>query len=167
MWMNELTKKSYKLTKVLQTIELSIGVLSLFVMLVVMVLNIFFRYILNKPIFWSDELSNYLFIWMSFLASAYVMGEDGHVRVIAIVSRLPEKFQHIIYIFMNCCMFIVFSLYIWPSFRMLGILKNSNMMYVPLKYIYIIMPVSFLLICIHILNNIIQDVYQIIIKNPR
>jgi TRAP-type transport system small permease protein len=161
----KLVVQSNKVNKFIQKCEISIGVLSLIVMLSVMVLNIFFRYILNKPIAWSDELSNYLFIWMSFLSSAYVMGNDAHVRVVAIESRLPSKVRYIIHFFMNCIMMMVFCCYIGPTFRMLNKLKDSNMMRIPLKFVYIIMPVAFLLICIHIVNNIIQDIYHI--KNER
>lgn len=148
---------SRKITKALQTFELYLGVACLFVMLVVMILNIFFRYVLYRPIAWSDELSNYLFIWMSFLASSYVMGNDGHVRVTAIESRLPPVPRRILHLVMNCVALGMFALYIVPSLRMLGKLKNSNMLRVPLKYVYLIIPISFFLMCVHIAMNIVQD----------
>ncbi len=142
---------------VLQKGEMLIGVSCLAVMLIMMLLNIFFRYVLSKPIYYSDELNNYLFIWMSFLSAAYVMGNDGHVRVTAIVSLLPKKGQLWVKLVMDLIMVVVFFQYISPSMRMLSRLKLSNMMRIPLKYVYVIMPIVFLLMCIHILVNIIEE----------
>ena len=150
-------QKGVQVRSVLQKGEMLIGVSCLAVMLIMMLLNIFFRYILSKPIFYSDELNNYLFIWMSFLSAAYVMGNDGHVRVTAIVSLLPKKGQLWVKLVMDLIMVVVFFQYISPSMRMLSRLKLSNMMRIPLKYVYVIMPIVFFLMCIHILVNIIEE----------
>lgn len=150
----------------LQTIEMVIGVICLGVMVIMMLLNIFFRYVLYKPIYYSDELNNYLFIWMSFLSAAYIMGNDGHVRVTAVISLFSEKVRIWIKLVMDIVMIVVFSSYIWPSVRMLGRLKRSNMLRVPLKYVYMIMPIAFVLISIHIIINIVDEFARLIeLKN--
>ncbi|NBK21930.1 MAG: TRAP transporter small permease [Spirochaetia bacterium] len=157
MYYTTLQKGCGKARRILQKGEMLIGAACLAVMLVMMLLNIFFRYILSKPIYYSDELNNYLFIWMSFLSAAYVMGNDGHVRVTAIVSLLPKRGQLWIKVVMDLIMVVVFFQYIAPSLRMLSRLKLSNMMRIPLKYVYVIMPIVFLLMCIHILVNVIEE----------
>lgn len=157
MYYTTLQKGCGKARRILQKGEMLIGSACLAVMLVMMLLNIFFRYILSKPIYYSDELNNYLFIWMSFLSAAYVMGNDGHVRVTAIVSLLPKRGQLWIKVVMDLIMVVVFFQYIAPSLRMLSRLKLSNMMRIPLKYVYVIMPIVFLLMCIHILVNVIEE----------
>ncbi len=150
-----------RMNRVLQSVEAALGMICLFVMFAVMLINIVSRYLLYKPIPWSDELCNYLFIWMSFLASAYVMGNDGHVRVTAIQSMLPPKIGSMVHLVLEVVMVVMLSLYIGPSFRMLGKLRLSNMMQVPLKFVYAIMPICFSLMCIHILINIIKDVHRL------
>ena len=157
MYYTTLQKGCGSVRSILQKGEMLIGSSCLAVMLVMMLLNIFFRYILSKPIYYSDELNNYLFIWMSFLSAAYVMGNDGHVRVTAIVSLLPKRGQLWIKVVMDLIMVVVFFQYIAPSLRMLSRLKLSNMMRIPLKYVYVIMPIVFLLMCIHILVNVIEE----------
>jgi len=156
--MNEsVLEKCEKTKKTLQRIELYIGTICLFVMLLVMLANIIGRYLFYKPIFWSDELNNYLFIWLGFLASAYVMGDDNHIRVDSLVCHLPQSVRCIVKIVMDCIMLVMFLCYVFPSVRMLGKLKKSNMMRIPLKYVYVIMPICFLLMAIHITINIIQE----------
>lgn len=157
MYYTTLQKGCGSVRSILQKGEMLIGSSCLAVMLVMMLLNIFFRYVLSKPIYYSDELNNYLFIWMSFLSAAYVMGNDGHVRVTAIVSLLPKRGQLWVKVVMDLIMVVVFFQYIAPSVRMLNRLKLSNMMRIPLKYVYVIMPIVFLLMCIHILVNVIEE----------
>ncbi len=158
MYFKKVLNISLIITKKLQKIELFIGVTCLAIMLSTIILNILFRYVLYKPISWSDELSNYLFIWMSFLASAYVMGNDHHVRVTALIQRMPEKLKDIIHLVMNLVMFIVFTSYINPSFSILRGLKKSNMMRIPLKFVYLIIPIAFFFMAAHIMNSIILDI---------
>ena len=164
--MHELLKKSKKLSRALQFFELSLGTVILFVLFANIITNVFLRYVFFKPLFWSDELSNYLFIWMSFLASSFVMAEDGHVRVTAIESRLPKKMQLHVRIAMKLIMLVTFGLYIWPSIRMLGKLKKSNMLEVPLQFVYIIMPICFFLMCLHIVGNIVFEIADSGIEEP-
>lgn len=152
-----LRKSCCTVRSVLQKGEMILGTLCLATMLIMMLLNIFFRYILSKPIFYSDELNNYLFIWMSFLSAAYVMGNDGHVRVTAFVSLLSAKAQIWIKLIMDIIMVVVFFQYIAPSMRMLSRLRLSNMMRIPLRYVYVIMPIVFFLMCIHIIVNSIEE----------
>jgi len=162
MRMDNLVEKTQRVSSFLQTAEMIVGVFCIFLMFGVMIVNVFSRYLLYKPIAWSDELCNYLFVWMSFLASAYVMGNDGHVRVTAIVSRLPAGARSIIHLAMNLIMFVMFLLYVVPSFRMLEKLKLSNMLRIPLKFVYVIMPVCFLLMCAHIANTILKDLNRML-----
>ncbi|MBI2323232.1 MAG: TRAP transporter small permease [Chloroflexi bacterium] len=47
----------------------------------VLVLQVFTRYVLNRPIGWSEEVALHLFIWMTFLGAAYGTRLRSHPRV--------------------------------------------------------------------------------------
>ena len=49
------------------------------------------RYLLNRPIPGSLEITELMMVFIVFLAFAYVDSKDGHVRVDLIISRLPRK----------------------------------------------------------------------------
>ena len=44
------------------------------VMLVVVTLQVWYRFVLNDPLAWSEELARYLFVWSSFIGSAVGYG---------------------------------------------------------------------------------------------
>jgi TRAP-type C4-dicarboxylate transport system permease small subunit len=44
-------------------------------------LQVFFRYVLNEPLFWAEEVVRYGLVWSVMLGSALVAHERGHVRI--------------------------------------------------------------------------------------
>jgi len=60
------------------------------VAMVIMVFgNVVLRYAFNSGISLSEELSRWLFVWMTFLGALVAMREHGHLGVDAVVNRLP------------------------------------------------------------------------------
>ena len=42
---------------------------------------VFFRYVINHSLPWSDEAARYLFVWLTLLGSSAVLRERAHIRV--------------------------------------------------------------------------------------
>ncbi|MFH1933057.1 MAG: TRAP transporter small permease [Pseudomonadota bacterium] len=67
------------------------------------ILGVFFRYVLNRSLQWSEEAGVYAMIWMVFLGSALLMRNSEHISITALVRRLPLQvkvgitlFSHVI-----------------------------------------------------------------------
>jgi TRAP-type mannitol/chloroaromatic compound transport system permease small subunit len=65
--------------------------ISIFVLMLVMVYEVFARYIFNSPTIWAMELSSYLMIIFVALGGAYVLKENAHVNVDIVCSRLSDR----------------------------------------------------------------------------
>jgi len=63
--------------------------LCLLVMVVLVFGNVVLRYAFNTGITVSEELSRWLFVWMTFLGAIVGMKEHGHLGVDSLVVRLP------------------------------------------------------------------------------
>ncbi len=67
------------------------GVLLTMIMLAVCT-DVVMRYLFNRPIFWVAELSEYSLLYITFLGTAWLLKQDGHVKIDLFTSRLaPEK----------------------------------------------------------------------------
>ena len=44
------------------------------------------RYVFNSPIFWTDELANFLFLWLAMLGVVMALRNDGHMRLTTLVG---------------------------------------------------------------------------------
>lgn len=147
----------FKLNERLKQMEKFFGCICLGVLFAVMISNAALRYCFKSGFNWSDELNQFLFVWLGFLAAAYTMGDDKHLNVTAFVGFLPKSLQFVIKQLMNVIMLIFFLMYIQPLLDLLAQLAISNVMRIPLKYVYAILPISFGLMSFHIVCNIIRD----------
>jgi TRAP-type C4-dicarboxylate transport system permease small subunit len=62
-------------------------------MMLLVVVDVFMRYVMHRPLMVSDELSAYMLVALAFLGFAYTWREKGHVRVEVLVSRLSPRAQ--------------------------------------------------------------------------
>ncbi len=75
--------------------------LLLAVLLLVVGVQIFARYVLNHSLYWSEEVSRYLFIYLVFLGAAIVLRRNGHIQVSFFVERLPAPLRRTVAILVD------------------------------------------------------------------
>ena len=75
-----------------------IGFAALFVCVM---MQIIWRYILEIPLPWSDEVARYLLVWVSLLAVAVAFRNDSHIRLDFFISRCPLLIRHFVWILFN------------------------------------------------------------------
>ena len=62
----------------------------MFILIFIVVLTqIFYRYFLRSPLVWTEELSLFIFIWVSLLGWALAARNGTHIRITFIEDRLP------------------------------------------------------------------------------
>jgi TRAP-type C4-dicarboxylate transport system permease small subunit len=47
------------------------------------------RYVFDRPLFWTDELANTLFLWLAMLGVVVALRSNGHMRLTTLVAWLP------------------------------------------------------------------------------
>ena len=133
--------KIYNILEYLNSFMLKIGRglawIAIFLMVIVILLQVFFRYVLNNALPWPDELARFLMLWMTgFIApSAYRWG--GFVSIEMLPQLLPKFLENILIIFL-----LVLSLTILLIGFQLGLqhikigwIFNSSSLKVPLDLI--------------------------------
>ncbi len=67
------------------------GIFSCFTfILTALTLGILTRYIFKRPLSWPDELTTYLFIFMTFLGASASVKDNSELKVNALYERFPE-----------------------------------------------------------------------------
>ncbi|WP_235010972.1 MULTISPECIES: TRAP transporter small permease [Aquimarina] len=124
----------------------------LFVMLVSVVWQVFSRYILKSPSTITDELSSFSLIWLGLLGAAYTTGQKLHLAIdlipTAIVQQKRSLYDGIVY--GAICLF-AFAIMIIGGIRLCILSfqfeQNSAALSIPLGIIYLVIPISGILIC--------------------
>jgi tripartite ATP-independent transporter DctM subunit len=52
--------------------------------------NVIYRYVLEDPLTWNDELATLLFIWLAMFGSVIALRRNEHMRLTTFVARFPE-----------------------------------------------------------------------------
>ena len=60
-------------------------------MMILVLFEVVMRYVAHQPPIIADEVSAYMLVALSFVALAYTWRERGHVRITALIARLPAK----------------------------------------------------------------------------
>lgn len=79
-------------------------------MALIVAAQVFFRYILNNSLFWSEELARYMLVWLSFLGATVAYYRGYHPGVDVVTSRLPEALQrwcNILVVLVSMVLFLV------------------------------------------------------------
>jgi len=138
----------------------------LIIIMSIMVINVlwqvFSRYFLGAPSSITDELARYLMIWIGILGAAYVSGQNKHVAIDVLPSRLSVKTQKKLKLIVRILiiLFCLFALVIGGS-RLVYVTfvldQYSPALQVPLAVVYMIIPISGLLIIYYKLSDILNQ----------
>ena len=53
--------------------------------------QVLFRYFLDSPLTWSDELARYLFVWCAFLGWVIAARRRSHLAITSVQAKLPAR----------------------------------------------------------------------------
>ncbi len=53
--------------------------------------SVIVRYVWDQPVAWVVEISSYLMLYITFLGSAWLLQQDGHVEIDLFVGSLPPR----------------------------------------------------------------------------
>lgn len=119
------------------------------------------RYILSSPSSFTDELAGFLLIWVGLFGAAYVAGKKEHLAIDLMLQRSGPKRRKFLEIFINISI-ILFSLVVlviggtWLVYTRFALEVKSAALEIPLGYVYIVLPVSGLLIIFFTIDNMNQ-----------
>lgn len=135
------------------------AVIMFMLMVVVGTYQIVARYFFGSPSTISEELLTYSFTWMSMFASAYVFGKRDHMRMAFLADMLKGKARIVLEVIIECTIFIFSALaLVWGGITIMNLTMHqaTASLGIPMGYVYSILPVSGICICIYAILNIID-----------
>lgn len=85
------------LDKLFKVIDYFTGILTGGMVLFVF-LNVILRIFFNSGLTWSEELSRYLFVFVTYVGAISAMRVNGHLGVDTLISRVPRPLQMVMYV---------------------------------------------------------------------
>ncbi|MEM1506213.1 TRAP transporter small permease [Domibacillus sp. 8LH] len=149
-----------KLSRSLENTLNIIMALALAVMVVLVFGNVVLRYLFNSGITWSEEMSRYLFIWLTFLGAIGAFKNKEHLGVDMLIKRLPNKMKRVVLVISDLLILAVLFLVLDGSWKMtmINIDSKAPATGLPLAFIYgtgILVSISMGLMTIYNLYGVI------------
>ena len=133
--------------KLVYSIDEIIASLVLVFIILLTVSGVVFRYVLNQPISWQEELSMVAMVWLVFMGSSVVAKRSAHIRIDTLSNLLPRKYQQIWLFIVNAFVFLVLGLVFYYSAKLtLETQKQTTILKIPYGFVYLAAPVSTLLL---------------------
>ena len=123
----------------------------------VIIMQIVLRYVFNHPLVWTDELAQYLFVWISFLGWTMATRKRIHIGIGVVILRLPaglRRFLHALW----CVAAIAFALILLVAGVMIT-RRNADVQMVSLDFafwpVYIVVPLAAAVLVLYALRDLV------------
>lgn len=115
------------------------------------------RFGFGTALTWSEELIRFLFVWFAYLGAVLGAQRGGHIRITTFVSLLPRKNMREVVLLIADLSWICFNLsVVYISYDLLEKFsrfpQSSAAMGVDLFWVYLIVPISFFLMTVRLIQ---------------
>ena len=137
-----------------------IGVGTLFTMMLLTTIDVFFRYLFNKPILGGLELTEFMLVIVVFFSLPYTQFKQSHVRVDFIMNLLTmpiQSFFDLINLFIACTLLLVIS--VMNCIRGFDVMKShetSGILGIPVYPFIFVVALGALAMGVEILRDIVR-----------
>lgn len=108
--------------KLFRGIDYFTGILTGLMVLFVF-LNVMLRILFSSGLTWSEELSRYLFVFVTYIGAISAMRVNGHMVVDMLISKVPPRMQMLLYVVSQSLVAILMGILVHGSFKM--VLQNT------------------------------------------
>ena len=121
--------------------------------------NVVMRYVFLLPIYWAEELSRYLMVWMIFIGASQTTLYGGHIAVDIVPRLLSKRANAILAIIINLLCILFALVLIYFSFKQVMRVKAAQQispaLEMPMWIAYLSIPLGTALMLIRYLQQII------------
>jgi C4-dicarboxylate transporter DctQ subunit len=157
--MSSVLRALTKFDNLLAKTEAAVIIAMVVVMTVVVFLQVVYRYVLTQPLYWSEELARYLFVWLSILGATLGLQKRGHFGLDVFFRMFPRKMKQsmgfFIYLLMGIVIFVILVQGITLVQKTAP--QESPAMGISMSWAYACLPVGGALMAIHLVVIFLKD----------
>ncbi len=152
-----------KIERMLKTIWLSVVLFCLSGTFILLLIQIFSRFVLNTPLLGIDEIAMLLFVWMVFIGATSVVKDGDMIRMNVVSRFLPTRSQQYLEIVFNLVFMVVCIFFVPASIRHLkqSWIFTFNITQIPYTFFYLSGTLFFLcsvVLCAMKIPNLLRKI---------
>ena len=131
-------------------------------------LGVFFRYVMQSPFMWTEEVSRYLLVWMGFTAVSIALRRDRHIKVEVLEKLVPPMVARAVGYLVDALIALFFIVLLKQGYLM----TVDNMMMaatfkLSMSWVLAAVPVAALLTLIQLFLRVVRKVFLPFAGEPR
>ena len=129
------------------------------VMTVIIILQVFMRYLFLYSLSWSEEVARYLMIWVSFLGASLALKYGFHIGVEFVTNRIPGKIRGWVNLTAKFGVLLFLIYFTIGGFRVSWAVRDqdSPALLFSMAYAYLSAPVGGFFMIIQLLHLLVED----------
>ncbi len=107
---------------------------------------------------WSEEATRYMLVWSTFIGGSVVYKRAGHITITLVQDILPKIPRKTLRILSHlvCGIFCGIAIYFGFSYMILQGSQISAALGIPMRMMYMAIPVGCIIIELHVIDAVIQ-----------
>lgn len=111
---------------------------------------------------WTEELSRYIFIWITYLALSVAIRKRSSIRIDIIYDKLPARWQNASWVMVDVFFLMLTLTICWTGWsqieRLLEFPQHTTALRIPFIIPYLVLPVGFGLMSLRLLQDLFSQV---------
>ncbi|WP_404322773.1 TRAP transporter small permease [Cytobacillus firmus] len=134
-------------------------ILLFFIMVIVVFLQVLFRFVLDQPLAWTEELSRYLLVWITFLGAGYAVSVKAHPSIELLFEKANQAVRRVLLALSTVLVVFFFYQIIVNSFIFIerSMMQTSPALQVPMGMVYLVIPIASILFVINLLYITVSE----------
>jgi len=149
----------------------SVAALLMGAIVVIMVVQVFARYVLNDSLIWAEELCRYLLIWITFLFIGIAFQRGEFIAIDVLPNALTPRWRFLLKLAVTAPVLVFlwlmvtngyahatrFSAQTIPAIDFIWSSLTGSRAMVPIVWVYISVPIGSALLIVHIIVSLVLD----------
>lgn len=131
---------------VLTNLDFVIAATALVMLIVLTFMGVVMRYVVGQPFTWLEEVQLWCMVWIVFASAGSAFRTGSHVAIEMVVDLFPKNIQRVFEVFISSVVLLVLGYLFYQSIGFVELFirsgRTTNMLSIPYKLIYGIVPIS-------------------------
>jgi len=145
-----------------RTLE-AINAVVLAFMFVIVLLSVIFRVVVAVSASWTEELAQYLLIFLGFIGAAALMRDEGHIAITLVVDRMSNRTRKTIKTINRLFMlpfFLILTVGAFENMQMNWEVGLPTVEWMKIGYMYLVVFLCGVIMTFYLLMNLCKEIFQ-------
>src|SRR5690349_9929146 len=103
-------------------------------MFVSFLLQIFFRYVLNRPLGWTEEVTVLCWVWVVLWTAAFILSDREEVRFDIVYSAVPQRIRRAFTLVTSIALVVLLLWSLPATYQYVAFMKREHSAYLHMRF---------------------------------